>query len=200
MSRGCCGPTASRASEPPRAFRTLFHPARGMGPGPSAPPRGAALHTGQPAGPGQRVSPDPLHGQAVAGILPRRAPQHPLAAGDRSRPGGGDPSGNRRAARHRQRRVGLGGELAGPCRFKAKVTPVVPSWMVMATHGWWFPEKEPAEPSLYGVWESNINQLLPMGHQGKDGHGRAHQTFHVQDLQMQPRGGEPWLRSPNTAF
>ena len=28
-----------------------------------------------------------------------------------------------------------------------------------------------AEPSLYGVWESNINQLLPMGYQGKDGLG-----------------------------
>ena len=56
-------------------------------------------------------------------------------------------------------------------RFKAKVTPVVPEWMVMATHGWWFPEKEAAEPSLYGMWESNINQLIPMHHHGKDGMG-----------------------------
>jgi hypothetical protein len=43
--------------------------------------------------------------------------------------------------------------------------------MVMAEHGWWFPEKKGAEPSLYGVWENNINQLVPMGYQGEDGLG-----------------------------
>jgi anaerobic selenocysteine-containing dehydrogenase len=59
----------------------------------------------------------------------------------------------------------------GKAKFKAKLTPVVPRWMVMATHGWWFPEKSAPEPSLFGVWESNINQLLPMGFQGKDGLG-----------------------------
>jgi len=59
----------------------------------------------------------------------------------------------------------------GRARFKAKLTRVVPTWMVMAPHGWWFPEKSPAEPCLFGVWESNINQLIPMNHQGKDGMG-----------------------------
>lgn len=59
----------------------------------------------------------------------------------------------------------------GKCRLKAKVTLVVPEWMVMAEHGWWFPEKEGAEPGLYGVWQSNINQLVPMGYQGDDGLG-----------------------------
>lgn len=59
----------------------------------------------------------------------------------------------------------------GRCKLKAKLTPVVPRWMVMAAHGWWFPEKPGAEPSLFGVWESNINQLIPMGFQGKDGLG-----------------------------
>jgi len=59
----------------------------------------------------------------------------------------------------------------GRCKLKAKVTAVVPRWMVMAAHGWWFPEKTPQEPSLFGVWESNINQLIPMGAQGKDGLG-----------------------------
>jgi anaerobic selenocysteine-containing dehydrogenase len=59
----------------------------------------------------------------------------------------------------------------GRCKLKAKVTLAVPRWMVMATHGWWFPEKEGAEPSLYGVWETNVNQLIPMGAQGKDGLG-----------------------------
>ena len=49
----------------------------------------------------------------------------------------------------------------GRARFKAKVTLVVPSWMVMATHAWWLPEKKGAEPDLYGTWEYNINLLLP---------------------------------------
>jgi len=59
----------------------------------------------------------------------------------------------------------------GRSKFKAKVTLVVPPWMVMATHGWWFPEKPGAEPGLYDVWKSNINQLIPMNAQGKDGLG-----------------------------
>ncbi|MFC2038816.1 molybdopterin-dependent oxidoreductase [Chloroflexota bacterium] len=59
----------------------------------------------------------------------------------------------------------------GKCRFRAKVTLVVPEWMVMAAHGWWFPEKPGEEPGLYDVWKSNISQLIPMGFQGKDGLG-----------------------------
>jgi hypothetical protein len=41
----------------------------------------------------------------------------------------------------------------------------------MAEHGWWFPEKEGKEPSLFGVWDVNVNQLIPMGHEGKAGLG-----------------------------
>ena len=59
----------------------------------------------------------------------------------------------------------------GRARFKAKITLVVPRWMIMATHAWWLPEKEGSEPYLYGTWEHNINMLLPMGDQGKDGLG-----------------------------
>jgi anaerobic selenocysteine-containing dehydrogenase len=59
----------------------------------------------------------------------------------------------------------------GKCKMKAKVSAIVPRWMVMTAHGWWFPERSGNEPSLYGLWESNINQLMPMGAQGKDGLG-----------------------------
>ncbi|MDW8001634.1 MAG: molybdopterin-dependent oxidoreductase [Deltaproteobacteria bacterium] len=59
----------------------------------------------------------------------------------------------------------------GKAKFRAKVTPIVPEWMVMATHGWWFPERKAEEPELFGVWESNINLLIPMGYNGKDGLG-----------------------------
>ena len=30
-------------------------------------------------------------------------------------------------------------------------------------HGWWFPEREGAYPSLYGVFDSNINNLTVQG-------------------------------------
>jgi anaerobic selenocysteine-containing dehydrogenase len=59
----------------------------------------------------------------------------------------------------------------GRQQFKAKLTIAVLPEMVMAAHGWWFPEQEGAEPNLYGAWKSNINQLIPMGYQGKDGLG-----------------------------
>ncbi len=59
----------------------------------------------------------------------------------------------------------------GRSKFKAKVTLVVPEWMVMIAHGWWFPEEPGEEPSLYGVWKSNASMLIPMGYQGKDGLG-----------------------------
>jgi anaerobic selenocysteine-containing dehydrogenase len=59
----------------------------------------------------------------------------------------------------------------GKCRLKAKVSPIVPRWMVMAAHGWWFPEQSGEESCLYGLWEHNINQLIPMGFHGKDGLG-----------------------------
>ncbi len=32
--------------------------------------------------------------------------------------------------------------------------------VVHAEHGWWFPEEPAPEPSLYGVWKSNINAVL----------------------------------------
>ncbi|MBW1860802.1 MAG: dimethylsulfide dehydrogenase, partial [Deltaproteobacteria bacterium] len=59
----------------------------------------------------------------------------------------------------------------GRCKRKAMVTPVIHPKVVMVTHGWWFPEKPGAEPSLFGVWEVNVNQLIPMGYTGKSGYG-----------------------------
>jgi len=59
----------------------------------------------------------------------------------------------------------------GRQKFKAKVTLAVLPQMVMVAHGWWFPEEDGAEPSLFGAWKSNINQLIPMGCHGKDGLG-----------------------------
>ncbi|THB81408.1 MAG: dimethylsulfide dehydrogenase [Desulfobacteraceae bacterium] len=59
----------------------------------------------------------------------------------------------------------------GKITVKALVTPVIHPDIVMAEHGWWFPEKEGKEPCLFGVWDVNVNQLIPMSHEGKGGLG-----------------------------
>jgi anaerobic selenocysteine-containing dehydrogenase len=63
--------------------------------------------------------------------------------------------------------------VRGKVKRRARLTPVVHPKTVMAPHGWWYPEKEGASPHLYGIWDINVNQLIPMGHQGKSGFGGA---------------------------
>jgi anaerobic selenocysteine-containing dehydrogenase len=59
----------------------------------------------------------------------------------------------------------------GRCLLKAKVTPIVKEDVVMAQHGFWFPEENAEDPHLYGVWRSNVNNLIPHKHIGKLGFG-----------------------------
>lgn len=61
--------------------------------------------------------------------------------------------------------------MYGKARMVAHVTEAIHPKVVHATHGWWFPEKDAEEPSLFGVWESNINTLMPHQHNGKLGFG-----------------------------
>lgn len=61
--------------------------------------------------------------------------------------------------------------MYGKAKEKAHLTPTIHPKVVHATHGWWYPEKEAEEPTLYGVWESNINTLVPHKHIGKLGFG-----------------------------
>lgn len=48
------------------------------------------------------------------------------------------------------------GRIKQKCRYFDGIDPRV----VHAQHGWWFPEEDGAEPSLHGVWKSNINVLI----------------------------------------
>jgi len=61
--------------------------------------------------------------------------------------------------------------MFGKAKERAHITPAIDARVVHAQHGWWFPEKPADEPSLYGVWESNINTLIPHKHIGKLGFG-----------------------------
>jgi anaerobic selenocysteine-containing dehydrogenase len=58
----------------------------------------------------------------------------------------------------------------GKCKQRAKLTPTVHPMVVSADHGWWFPERKAEEPELSGVWDSNINLLVPFD-PGRSGFG-----------------------------
>lgn len=47
----------------------------------------------------------------------------------------------------------------GRIRQKCRIFDGIDPRVVHAQHGWWFPEEDGAEPSLHGVWKSNINVL-----------------------------------------
>jgi thiosulfate reductase/polysulfide reductase chain A len=47
----------------------------------------------------------------------------------------------------------------GKIRQKCQIFEGIDPRVVHAQHGWWFPEEEGAEPSLHGVWKSNVNVL-----------------------------------------
>ncbi|UWG96193.1 molybdopterin-dependent oxidoreductase [Dehalobacter sp. DCM] len=52
-------------------------------------------------------------------------------------------------------------------RFDITLDPRV----IRAEHGWWFPEKEAAEPTLFGVFDSNPNNVIPQFEYGPTGYG-----------------------------
>jgi len=47
----------------------------------------------------------------------------------------------------------------GRIKQKCQVFEGIDPRVVHAQHGWWFPEEDGAQPSLHGVWKSNINVL-----------------------------------------
>ena len=65
----------------------------------------------------------------------------------------------------------------GKAKQKLTVTPIIDPRVAHAMHGWWFPEREPEAPYLYGNWESNINVAMPHGVNGKLGFGDCFKTM-----------------------
>ena len=59
----------------------------------------------------------------------------------------------------------------GRCKARARLTPILCPDTIMVAHGWWFPEQDGTVPHLYGIWDVNVNQLIPNGYQGKAGFG-----------------------------
>ena len=61
--------------------------------------------------------------------------------------------------------------MFGKAKSRAHLTPCIHPQVVHATHGWWFPEQTGEEPNLFGVWEANVNTLVPHKHIGRLGFG-----------------------------
>ena len=59
----------------------------------------------------------------------------------------------------------------GRARQKAKIAPTMDPRVIQAEHGWWFPEEPGAEPSLFGVFSSNSNNLTAQCQNGPTGYG-----------------------------
>jgi anaerobic selenocysteine-containing dehydrogenase len=63
----------------------------------------------------------------------------------------------------------------GSCQMIAEVTPIIREDTIATDHGWWFPERDPDDGTMFGMMESNINQLLPMK-PGKSGLGNSYKS------------------------
>lgn len=59
----------------------------------------------------------------------------------------------------------------GRIRQVAVIDPGLDPRVVHAEHAWWYPEKEAAEPELFGIFESNANVLTTMCTTGPTGYG-----------------------------
>jgi anaerobic selenocysteine-containing dehydrogenase len=59
----------------------------------------------------------------------------------------------------------------GRCRQIARFDASLDPRVISAEHGWWFPEQEAAEPSLFGVFDCNPNNLTPQCEYGETGYG-----------------------------
>lgn len=64
----------------------------------------------------------------------------------------------------------------GKCKQIAHFDPSLDQKVVRAEHGWWFPEKEGAEPVLFGVFDSNSNNLIRQCQNGPTGYGAPYKN------------------------
>ena len=64
----------------------------------------------------------------------------------------------------------------GSARMKAQLTRTIDPRVVSTDHGWWFPERDPEDGTLFGAFESNINELMDYK-SGVSGYGACYKCM-----------------------
>lgn len=80
----------------------------------------------------------------------------------------------------------------GKCKMKVSVKPGQKEGSLASQHGWWYPEREASSPSLYGVYEVNVNQLVPYKTIGKLGWGAPFKCLMCKMYKAQEGDPEDW--------
>lgn len=78
----------------------------------------------------------------------------------------------------------------GRCRQVAKLLPTVKQGVVVADHGWSFPETEEAAPNLQGIWDININNLTTQCVVGETGYGAPYRCLLCKVYKCTPENSE----------
>ena len=81
-------------------------------------------------------------------------------------------------------------------RFKqvAKFNCTLDKHVLSAEHGWWFPEKEAAEPSLFGTFDTNCNNTIPQCENGTTGYGAPIKCGIAKVYPVTPENDTPELQ------
>ncbi|MCL1846934.1 MAG: molybdopterin-dependent oxidoreductase [Coriobacteriia bacterium] len=81
----------------------------------------------------------------------------------------------------------------GRVQRKVQLTTILDPRVINADHGWWYPEKEPAAPSLYGMWDVNFNKLIPWD-PGRSGFGANYKSLLCKIYKVnQGEEAQSWL-------
>ena len=59
----------------------------------------------------------------------------------------------------------------GKVKRKVRISLRVHPKMVQTLHSWWMPEMKGPEPDLFGVWDYQINQIIPGPQDSNSGFG-----------------------------
>jgi anaerobic selenocysteine-containing dehydrogenase len=73
----------------------------------------------------------------------------------------------------------------GRCKQMVKVDHTLSENFIVAEHGWWFPEMEPSEPVLFGVFDSNISNVVHNQEVGFGGIGSPIKSVCVKIYKVQ---------------
>lgn len=77
----------------------------------------------------------------------------------------------------------------GKCKQKAQLSIGIRPDVVSCDHGWWFPERDPEDGTLFGVFESNANNLIA-DNPGHTGYGNAYKSSICKIYKLNEGGEE----------